>query len=46
MSKTHWAKHSFLGINIEFVGDGIVKINRNNYFREVKRTLKEKGTSL
>jgi len=35
MSKTHGAKHSFLGMNIEFVGDGTVMIDTNNYFREV-----------
>jgi len=48
--KTFWinvqsygSKHSFLGMNIEFPGDGTVTIDTNNYFREVIEDFQREG---
>ena len=43
MTKTHGAKHSFLGMNIEFAGDGTVMIDTNNYLREVIEDFEKSG---
>ncbi len=43
MTKTHGTKHSFLGMNIEFVGDGTVMIDTNNYLREVIEDFEKSG---
>ena len=43
MTKTHGAKHSFLGMNIEFVGDETVMIDTNNYLREVIEDFEKSG---
>jgi len=43
MSKSHGAKQRFLGINIEFLGDGTVMIDTNNYFREVIEDFEREG---
>jgi len=43
MSKVHGSKHSFVGINIEFSGDGAVIIDTNKYFREVIEDFQREG---